>query len=207
MDILVDAVKSKTRKKDIVEFQQTIINQMSKAEDYNIQIKSIMTSSYANLMLERDPKCEARQHRDYKFYQVLVSSILDELKRNTLKDSIKSVDVTTLSQSDFDAFVEQKSDVIITLMIDYLDLMYNNTGVVSRDDLHKLNLSISKDIKEIFRKMYHSIKSIIVEDKKYIQEIDNDLVSDVHHIKSQLQTNCPMNKIKSILDETNKEEK
>lgn len=168
LDTLISAIKCRTRDKDIVEFQQTVINQMRCAEDFNIQIKSVMTESYASLLKSKDSTIDVRHHRDYKFYQVLVSSILDELKRNTLKESVKSIDIIALTTNEFQQFVEQKTTVMITLMIEYLDLMYQNNNLVSRDELHVVNESLAPKLKELYRSLYYSIKSIIDEDNRYM---------------------------------------
>jgi hypothetical protein len=207
LDSMVNAIKTKTREKDVVELQQTIINQMRCAEDFNIQIKSLMTRSYANLLKEKDSTVDVRQHRDYKFYQVLVSTILDELKRNTLKESINSIEIDLLSAQEFDQFVEQKSSVMITLMIEYLDLMYQNNSIVSRDELYKQNQNLTKDITEAYRKMYSNIKSIIIEDKNYIKEINSQLDDNVIYIKNQINKNCIAIKIDTLLEENSEKKK
>lgn len=207
LNTLVDGIKTRTREKDVVEFQQTVINQMRCAEDFNVQIKSMMTSAYANLLRSKDGTMDVRQHRDYKFYQVLVSSILDELKRNTLKESVKSIDINALSTTDFEQFVEQKTDVMITLMIEYLDLMYQNTNIVSRDEVHKENESLSPKIKELYRTMYYNIKSIILEDVKYMQELDDQMDSEFNNIKNQINKNCVVCKVNTLLMEDNQEAK
>jgi hypothetical protein len=207
LDTMVSAIKSRTREKDIIEFQQTVINQMRCAEDFNIQIKSLMTGSYANLLKAKDSTIDVRQHRDYKFYQVLVSSILDELKRNTLKESIKSIDIIALSPQEFEQFAEQKINVMITLMIEYLDLMYQNTSLVSRDEVHKENENLSTKIKELYRTMYHNIRSIIADDNKYMIDIDNKMNTDVTNIKNQLSKGCVVDKINSLLEEKPEEKK
>lgn len=207
LDTLVTGIKNRTREKDIIEFQQTVINQMRCAEDFNIQIKSIMTTAYANLLKSKDDTMDVRQHRDYKFYQVLVSSILDELKRNTLKESVKSIDINALSSHDFDQFVEQKTDVMITLMIEYLDLMYQNTNLVSRDEVHKENEALSPKIKEAYRNMYYNIKSIIAEDTKYMQEIEEQMDNDFINIKNQINKNCVIGKVNTLLMEEKQEKK
>lgn len=201
LDTLVNAIKNKTREKDIVEFQQTVINQMSCAEDFNIQIKALMTSSYADLMRQKDSTIDVRQHRDYKFYQVLVSSVLDELKRNTLKESIKSIDIISLSPQEFEQFVDQKVNVMITLMIEYLDLMYQNTNLVSRDEVHKENELLSVKIKESYRNLYYKIKNIMIEDNKYIEEINQSMNDDVANMKVQLGKNCVVNQIGALVKE------
>lgn len=201
LDTMVTAIKTKTRIKDIVEFQQTIINQMTCAEDFNIQIKSLMTESYACLLKSKDSSIDVRQHRDYKFYQVLVSSILDELKRNTLKESLRSMDIISLSSQDFEQFVDQKVNVMITLMIEYLDLMYQNSSIVSRDEVHKENENLSGKLKEAYRAMYYKIKNIIVEDTRYMEEIDTQMKNDVDNLKNQMNKNCVINKIGALLEE------
>ncbi len=207
LDTLVGAIKNKTRDKDVIEFQQTVINQMSCAEDFNIQIKSIMTDTYAKLMKIKDTTLDVRHHRDYKFYQVLVSSILDELKRNTLKDSIKSIDIIALSPQEFEQFAEQKINVMIAQIDQYLELMYQTNSIVSWDDVHKENESILPKIRELYRSLYYKIKNIVLEDSKCMQEIDEQMNNDVTNIKNQISKSCVISKIETILEEPTPEKK
>jgi hypothetical protein len=207
LDTLVDAIKNKTRDKDVIEFQQTVINQMSCAEDFNIQIKSIMTDTYAKLMKAKDGALDVRHHRDYKFYQVLVSSILDELKRNTLKDSIKSIDIIALSPQEFEQFSEQKINVMIAQIDQYLELMYQTNSIVSWDDVHKENENILPKIRELYRTLYYKIKNIVLEDSKSMQEIDEQMNNDVTNIKNQISKGCVISKIETILEEPTPEKK
>jgi len=207
LDTMVSIIKSKTREKDIIEFQQTVVNQMRCAEDFNIQIKSKITEAYINLLKTKEPTIDVRQHRDYKFYQVLVSSILDELKRNTLKESINSIDIIALSTQDFNQFVEQKTDVMITLMIEYLDLMYQTTSLVSREEVHKENENIATKLKELYRNMYYTIRNIIADDNRYIDEIDNQINNDISNIKQQINKGCVIVKVNKLLEEKSKEKK
>lgn len=207
LDTLVGAIKNKTRDKDVIEFQQTVINQMSCAEDFNIQIKSIMTETYAKLMKAKDATIDVRHHRDYKFYQVLVSSILDELKRNTLKDSIKSIDIIALSPQEFEQFADQKINVMIAQIDQYLELMYQTNSIVSWDDVHKENELILPRIKELYRALYYKIKNIVLEDSKSMQEIDKQMNNDVTSIKNQISKSCVISKIETILEEPTPEKK
>jgi hypothetical protein len=200
LDTLVDFTKSKTREKDIIELQTTVINQMNYAEDFNIQIKSLMTQTYANLLKSKCPEIESKQHRDYKYYQVLVTSILDEVKRNVLRQSLKGMDIATISTQDFESFISQKSDVMITLIVDYIDLMYQST-IVTNDEVRNENVKLTRPIKEAYRTLYYNIRNIIMDDKKAIEKIDNDLNANVHNIKNQFSKGCVANKIEDVITE------
>jgi len=201
IDSICNVIRTKTREKDIIEFQQTVINQMTCAEDFNIQIKMLITESYAKLMKSKDETQYVRHSRDYKYYQILVSSILDELKRNTLRESIKSLDIAELSQLDFEQFVDQKINVMISQIDQYLELMYQNTSLVSWDEVHTENELISPKIRDLYRTLYTKIKTVAIEDSKNIQGISEQINNDVDKFKNQMNGDDVVKKIEIILED------
>ena len=200
LDTLVDFTRSKTREKDIIELQTTVINQMAYAEDFNIQIKSLLTQAYANLLKAKNPTIEAKQHRDYKYYQVLVTSILDEVKRNILRQSLRGLDVVNIQTQEFENFINQKSDVMITLIMDYIDLMYQST-LVTNDELRDENIKLIRPIKDAYRTLYYNIKNIIIDDKKAVEKIENELTANINNVKNQFTNGCIANKIGDVITE------
>ena len=201
IESICDIIKSKTREKDIIEFQQTVINQMTCAEDFNIQIKMILTDVYAKLMKEKDETIEVRHSKDYKYYQILVSSILDELKRNTLRESIRSIDLSILTTLEFEQFADQKISVMISQIDQYLELMYQNTSLVSWDDVHNKNETIAPQIRDLYRILYSNIKIIAIENAKDIKEISTQMEGQVEQVKSQIEKGCVITKLQSIIEE------
>jgi len=201
VDSIVDESIEKTEEKDKIKFKETVTRQMIQAEEMNVEIKVLLTEKYADLLRKKlDDNSDVKQHRDYRFYQVIISSILDELKRSTLKQSIQNTDIIILSDLEFDTFVDQKASVMITIIIEYLDFMYNTTSVISRDDVHTENEKIKPEIKSILKELFKRIKQIIIEDKELIQRINEKMNSNIDKIHDIYIQDNPITKIQEILN-------
>lgn len=201
VDSIVEETTEKTEEKDRVLLKESVTKQMIQADESNVQIKVLLTEKYAELLRKKlEDNVDVKQHRDYRFYQIIISSILEEMKRSTLKQSIQNTDILNFSELEFDSFVDQKASVMITIIIEYLDFMYSTSSVISRDVVHKENEKLKKEIKEVLKTLFRNIKQIIIEDKELISRINNKLHENIEILHDRYKADNPVIKIQNILD-------
>ena len=199
LDSIVETTKDKMEQKWILHLKETVIRQMVVAEETNIKIKSIMANKYSDLLEKRlDENQSAKTHRDYRYYQVIVSNILEDVKRRVVKTSFENNYVVNFNESQWEDFIRVKTSTIVTIVFDYIDLMYMNNKLINLNEVHEINESIKLQIKEELTVMYRSIKSIIEEDAKRIRKIDSELREELDRAKNS--TLCPVVQVKRILE-------
>ena len=202
-----EITKDKTKEIDKIILKESITKQMLEAEEANIKIKAILGNAYAELLSEKlGEDKDVKQHKDYRFYQVIISTVLDELKRSTLKQSIKNTDLITLPELEFDKFTQAKGEIMITIVSEYLDFMYTRTEFISRKELYDANEKHKIEIMSIIKDLYKKIKAIILEDNQTIEKINKELDTHLGGIETKINNESPINHIKTFLDKGNNSE-
>ena len=207
---LVENVKdisiSKTEDKDKIKFRETITKIMVAAEESNIMIKIILTKKYAELLREKlGEETDAKQHKDYRYYQVIIANVLDDIKRNTLKQSVKGNDLVTMSDIEFDEFVKRKSEIMVSIVAEYLDFMYNGNSGITREILQRENETCMGEIKDVIATLYRQIKHILHEDQDVIDKIQGELDSEVDNIFDRHTEGSVVKMIKKVIEDRENE--
>lgn len=192
--------EEKTHDIDKLRFIETITRQLVVAEDVNIRIKSLLLGGYNKLAQNKTEIDFSKQDKDYRYYQVILSTILNELKNNTIKDGLKSTDITILDEAEFDLFVENKSEIMMAILIEYLDFMYNKDSIVSLQELHIVNNELKHEIKKILRSMYQQIKKIILHDRETVDSIEKHFKIELDSLKNVFKSENILLKLKKELE-------
>ncbi len=202
---IVDKTKEKTEEKDVIKLKETVTRQMAAAEDANIRIKALMSNKYAELLEENLNGENVRTHKYYKYYQIILASILDDTKRKILKQSLENNDIIKFSDLELEKFIEQKSEIMITVIFDYLDLLHSENSSIDMDELRKENKVLVPQLKNIIKDLYFNIKGIIQHDLEIIKNIDYDLGKTITELTETHNKNNPIQKIKKIIDKDKNE--
>jgi hypothetical protein len=121
---LVETIVTETLKlaeeKDRLLFKESITHIMMVVEDVNIKIRNIFTEQYyQELRQALDKEEDVKTHRDYKYFQVLINTVLDDLKRSSLKQSIETTNITEMSEAEFTMFCNQKTEMMVLIITEY----------------------------------------------------------------------------------------
>lgn len=202
---LVETIVSETLKlaeeKDRLFFKESITHIMMIAEEFNVKIRSIFTEQYFNeLKGMLQPTEDVKTHRDYKYFQVLINTVLDELKRSSLKQSIEASNISEMSDSEFSMFCNQKTDMMFLIIVEYLDLMYNINSVVSRDQMRKIVTSLQEKVVILYKEMYRAIRVVKIEDDTTIEGMKLEIKSNAENLRAKMIGEDPVSKIKKTLD-------
>lgn len=200
MDLIADISSEKTNKIDKIEMIETISRQMVAMEDVNVRIKQKVTKVYADLLQAKlTDNSNAKQHREYKYYQVVLGNILEDLKKTTLKQSLQVVNLPKLTDEEFASFVNQKTEIMVSILIEYLDFVQNPKSLVDVNDLHKANESLMPEIADIVKSLFRQIKGIMQKDSKIVKEIELKFKDDLKAIRDRVIQINTVQKIKEII--------
>ena len=198
LDTVVESTKEKMEERWIFQLKETIIRQMVAADEANIKIKSVITNAYSDFLKPKLGTNEsAKTHRDYRYYQVVVSNILEDCKRKIIKTSFENNRVLDFEDIQWEDFVKSKTETIVTIIFDYIDLMYMNNKIVTLHEVHLLNQKIRPQIIQQIRELFYDIRQIIKDDEKHIIEINKELAQEIEKIRTSVM--CPLVQVKNIL--------
>lgn len=202
---LVETIVAETVKlseeKDLLLFKESLTHIMMIVEEYNVKIRSIFTEQYYNeLKKHLQPDEDAKSNREYKYFQVLINTVLDDLKRSSLKQSIESVNISEMDDSDFRLFCEQKTSMMFLIITEYLDLMYNPKSSVSRDDMQKSMVAISDKVIILYKEMYKDIRTVKIEDDIALNTMEQNIKTNAENLRQKMLGDDPLVKIKSTLE-------
>jgi len=202
---LVETIVAETVKiseeKDRLYFKESVTHIMMIAEEFNVKIRSIFTDQYYNeLKSLLQPNEDVKTHRDYKYFQVLINTVLDELKRSSLKQSIETTNICEMSDSEFSLFCSQKTDMMFLIIIEYLDLMYNINSTISRDQMRKGVTLLQDKVVILYKDMYRAIRTVKGEDDLQIECYNDSIKTNAENIRIKMIGEDPVFKIKKTLD-------
>lgn len=202
-DLIDDAMyiaMDKTEKIDLIKFKESMTKQMILCEEANVKIKSILMDKFYNLIKTKNPNFgNIKNTKDYRYYQVIVSFILEDIKRNTIKESVNMSEMIEYSEIEYNSFVTQKTDVILTILLDYIDFMYNS-DTISNDEIRKQNEQIEPKIKEQYSVLYDKIKTIIIDDSETIKKIKIAMEDSRKELKKKLLDGCVVNTLNNMIN-------
>lgn len=199
---IASQIKDKQEEKITIKLKTTIERQMSAVEDTNIEIKSIIMEHYAKVLKTKnaDADFQPKLNKDYRYYQMQISKILDDVKKNTIRESLKGTNIQSMDNVEFETFIDQKAKVIIMVMQEYLDLIhsvYNNVAV-KMNETWLYDTKTVELVKEKIKDVYRRIKQIIIEDEEKIEEIDKKMESGIENMATMIPST--LKSIKELLN-------
>jgi hypothetical protein len=176
-------IREKQNTINTIKFKSTIDRQMSCVEDVNIEIKSVIMEHYAKILKTKN--CEIdfqpKLNKDYRYYQMQITKILDDVKKNIIKESLNGVELQNLDPVEFEIFIEQKAKIIIMSMAEYMDSIHSvyNNMAVKIYETWLYDCIIKNTVQEKIKEIYKMIKQVIIEDENKIQELEKKMQTDI----------------------------
>jgi len=161
--------------KSIIE-QKTIeneimIRQINFANERIVEINNIMTEPYAELLIKKLSDDNIRSGIEYRNYRMLVQMMTNDcIKERVLVRALKENHLAAMEGIAWDDFVKQKVDVTISLLSNYLDLMYSGNNI-DRYELSKLNESNRYEVCNMIASIYDVAKKITIKSYENIATI------------------------------------
>lgn len=159
--------------------------QMKFADEKIVEIKSIVTNRYAKQLQEKIPAAEnAKTHKDYRAYQIMIGLLSNDLRDKVLRVSLVENHILDYSDIEWEDYLNQKSELMITMACDFIDVMYDGgSKVVTLKDLSEGNQDIIHTVKEMIKMIFRKARHISLENKKKIDEIENEIETDLNKLK------------------------
>lgn len=165
---------------------EILVRQMKYADEKIVEIKSLVTNRFAKQLQDKIPNAEnAKSHRDYRSYQIMIGLLANDLKENVLRVSLTDNNILDYSDIEWDDYINQKAELMITMACDFIDFMYdsNNTKIVTLKELSIGNQDIIHTVKEMIRSIFRKAKSISLENQKKIDEIEKEMKDELTLLK------------------------
>lgn len=165
-DLFVEKAKSivniyseeqNTLKKDL------ILQQMNYAEEKISELRILLCKQYSRCLSNKlnVGVITAKDHSSYRFYRMLVYYILlSKIKDGIIKKALKENHFTDLSNVEFDLYIQRKTDLIIDNISESLDTYYDDTLIIQRDELFKINDAILVETKSIIKAIFDNARNV-----------------------------------------------
>lgn len=161
---------------------ETIQRQLNFARERIIEINSILTNAYGELLIKKLGENRFRESLDYRNYRLLVQMMTSEcIRERVLLKALKENHLTEMNGAAWEDFLKQKVDVTIAMLSEYLDLMYNGTNI-SRQEVSELNDITKRQVSLMISSIYEAARNISLSDKENIKKIQENTALELSKI-------------------------
>lgn len=173
--ILSERIKSivSEHQREIVDLSyDTLKRQINYAEEKVGDIKSIMAETYSGLLRNKLPKHEknkVKSHSEYKTYQMMLRIAMNECVITLLKKSFKTNHLDEMDSKEWQKYVQHKTDIALTRVSEFLDIMYGEHFLINRQELSDGNDLHVIDFKNEIQDILETAKEINQKNKTKIE--------------------------------------
>jgi Na+-transporting methylmalonyl-CoA/oxaloacetate decarboxylase gamma subunit len=171
--IVCDKVKEK------IELQYEILRrQLEYTEEKCSDIKSIMSNTYTDLLKTKIPEEDQpniKSHREYKIYQMILKIGLNQCIVNTLKRAFKRNHLDEMDQEEWKKYIKHKNDIMVQRLSEFLDIMYDDSFLVTREELSIGNDVHLKNLKIQLTDIIETAKEIYLKNKSKMDMVDHEI--------------------------------
>lgn len=140
-----------------------ILQQMNYAEEKIEELRILLCKNYSK-RLSNILNCsviKAKEHKDYKLYRLVVYHILlQKIKDGVIKKALKENHFLEMSDAEFSQYKNRKQELIIEKISEWLDTLYSDDTLISREELFNINENIKHDTLAIIRTIFDNAKHI-----------------------------------------------
>lgn len=179
-DYAISVIQEKLEKIHEIRHKDTLERQLKFADEKIIEMKSLLTNRFAKLLQEKLKDDEdAKLHRDYRFYQTVISFILNYVRETTLKSSLVQNHFINYTEIEWEDYISQKADVMITIGCDNIEVLYEGSSkTLSSKELEEGNQDIIPTVREMIKNIFRKAKYIALENNKKIEAIETEIENE-----------------------------
>lgn len=157
----------------LIESQLDNIREMIAAEDNLLkrqllhteqkltQIKYFLVTNFNELLSKKLGKTEdARIHKDYRNYQILVTMLNKELLDKVFKSAFIENHLTEFEGANWNNYITDKSNYIMNFINEFMDIMYGEGKVLSRQETANIEKDAYDDILKVVREIFDNVKEM-----------------------------------------------
>jgi len=161
--------------KNVAELESTTIKrQLTYTEQKLSQLKYLLTNNYLNL-LQKKIKSEEdiKLNKDYRSYQILIGMLIRDLVDKVFHPAFIENHLDEFDDGGWSEYLEDKSKYIFNFNADFLDNLYTDGRLVSRNESYEGEKVLYADIKEIFKSIFENAKEISIQSRADLKK-END---------------------------------
>ena len=185
---LIDKIKSIIceYKKEIIDLKyDTLRRQLTFAEEKVNDIKSLMSETYSGLLklkLPIDQQEYVKSHEQYKNYQMLIKIALNECIITLMKKSFKENHLDEMVSIEWGNYIKHKTDTGIQHISEFLDLMYGNSFIVTRQELSEANNKHVEEFYKLVKNVFENGKEIQIKNNKKSEQLKDEMDKKIEEL-------------------------
>lgn len=174
--------------KEIVEIENaTLKRQISYTEQKLTQLKYILTKNYsAALSKKLSGNEDVKLHKDYRSYQILIGMLITNLVDKVFTVAFVENHFDELNEEAWKDYLDDKSNYILNFMSDFLDNMYADGRLVTRQESYEEESKSYDEVKEILKSIFENARESALQSKA---EIKKEKEESDNHIKQICKSN------------------
>lgn len=150
-----------------------ILQQMNYAEEKLSELRILICKTYSIKLAEKLSVgvITAKEHKDYKFYRMLVNYIIfAKVKDGVVKRALKENHFLELSNIEFEQYMNRKSDLIIDTITEGFDSFYSDDTIIKREEVFYLNETIKRETVSIIKSVFDNARNVSSHYKQLIDK-------------------------------------
>lgn len=140
-----------------------ILQQMNFVEEKIEELRILLCKNYSKRLatILNCSVIKAKEHKDYKLYRLVVYHILlQKIKDGVIKKALKENHFLEMPDAEFNQYKNRKQELIIEKISEWLDTLYSDDTLISREELFNINENIKHDTLAIIRTIFDNAKHI-----------------------------------------------
>lgn len=180
LNILVGYIEDFQKRMSLSD-NELLKRQMNVAEQKISQIKFLLVSSYVDHLSKKiEADEDPRNHKDYRNFQILTSMMLKEIAEKIFKTAFLDNHIVEMEGATWDNYLRDKSIYVLNFIGEFLDVMYGEGKILSRQDLAEIEKSRFEEIKQVVREILNSVREVTLqfasENGKLKKQYESDLL-------------------------------
>lgn len=169
MDSLIDVQQENI--KEMIKYEDELLKrQMNYTEQKLSQLKYVLVSRYNQHLIKKLGKeQDARTHKDYRNYQILVTILNKELLDKIFRTAFIENHITEMDGLSWEHYLSDKTSYILNYVGEFMDIMYGEGKTLSRQEAADIEKLVHDELKKIIREIFESIKEMCL---NFSEELD-----------------------------------
>lgn len=144
----------------------TVKRQLNYCEQKLSEFKYILTNNFLELLSSKlSDNDDAKLHKDYKGYQVIVSILIRQMVDEIFHSSFLENHFDEMEDLAWKMYLTDKTNYILNYKTEYLDSMYRSDMIVSREESYESEKKLIPEIREVLHSIYMNAKDLSIQSK------------------------------------------
>lgn len=168
MDLLIDIQQENI--KEMIRYEDELLKrQMNYTEQKLSQLKFVLVSKYNQALIKKLGKeQDARTHKDYRNYQILVTILNKELLDKIFRSAFIENHISEMDGQSWEQYLSDKTNYILNYVGEFMDIMYGEGKTLNRQEAADIERIVHDDLKKIIHEIFESIREMCL---NFVEEL------------------------------------